>query len=510
MESQFYTNVHQTIPSMLVPTKKYSVYQTNNSNYKHQLSNKSILYKHPSHNYYINDVRYITHTYSYDNSIQTCVSEELNITPYDYIYVKNPLLFRKQNLIHIPSKVENSLRTRVSKKMLKNVHEDIEVAIELCLLFASLLTSTYFNFVNGENEEGWKPLKSSYLRDLLKIESSTYKAIREVLEKGLKNDNIIECDYESAKGIKCYGHRLGENYLGKGVDKYELKTDLAKELWKKNQARIYNQSLDNIICTNLIDFYPSLTLPSYEEVLFNSKILVKNGHTNKKGKKIKSLGKHSKSYYSDHTKYTFIEDGLKIYQYLTDDGLNIPTVGSEYSGGRIVDSLTLMPSYIRNMITINGEPIVECDFVCLHPNIAISIYGGKAEYLTHQKIAEELSIDLKEVKKEHLSFFNKHPKAMEKSPLYQYYMKNEPEMMTSLINEKYKNKRKYKITSQIMFEKEVLIMTHVIQALSKEGIRVGYVYDALLCAPKDVQRVKEVMDYVVLRHGVKTSAKIVN
>jgi hypothetical protein len=53
-------------------------------------------------------------------------------------------------------------------------------------------------------------------------------------------------------------------------------------------------------------------------------------------------------------------------------------------------------------------------------------------------------------------------------------------------------------------------MTHVIQELSKEGIRVGYVYDALLCAPKDVHRIKEVMDYVVLRHGVKTSAKISN
>jgi hypothetical protein len=61
-----------------------------------------------------------------------------------------------------------------------------------------------------------------------------------------------------------------------------------------------------------------------------------------------------------------------------------------------------------------------------------------------------------------------------------------------------------------MFEKEVSIMTHVIQELSKEGIRVGYVYDALLCAPKDVHRIKEVMDYVVLRHGVKTSAKISN
>jgi hypothetical protein len=258
----------------------------------------------------------------------------------------------------------------------------------------------------------------------------------------------------------------------------------------------------------LIEFYPSLKLPTYEEAYSRSKELVKNGYTTKKGKQLKSFGKHSKSYYNDHTKYSFIEDALKIYQYLTDEGLNIPSVGSEHSGGRIVDSLTLMPGHIRKMITINGEPLVECDFVCLHPNIAISIYGGEAEYLTHQKIADELSIDLKEVKVEHLSFFNKHPKVMEKSQLYHYYMKNEPEMMNCLTNEKYKNKRKYKITSQNMFEKEVSIMTDVISQLSKESIRVGYVYDALLCHPNNASRVKEVMDEIVLKHGVKTIAKI--
>jgi len=507
MESQFYTNAHKVLPSTLLPTQTYIQYQTNNLNLYQQSCNQSIFYKQPSYNYYINDVRFTTSTYSQYNSIQTSVSEVLKISPYDYIYVKNPLLLRKQNLIHIPAKVEYSL-SRVSKKLLKNVHEDIEVAIELCLLFLSLLTSTYFTWINGENEEGWKSLKSDYLRELFKVEANTYKAIREVLEIGLKSGSIIECDHESARGIKCYGHRLGENYLGKGVKKYELKTELAKELWKKNQERIYNQSVENIICSNLIEFYPSLKLPTYDEAYNRSKELVKNGYTTKKGKQLKSFGKHSKTYFSDHTKYSFIEDGLKIYHYLTDEGLNIPSVGSEHSGYRIVDSLTLMPSYIRKMITINGLPLVECDFVCLHPNIAISIYGGEAEYLTHQKIAEELSIELKKVKVEHLSFFNKHPKVMEKSPLYQYYMKNEPEMMKGIINEKYQNKRKYKITSQIMFEKEVRIMTDVIQVLSKEGIRVGYVYDALLCHPNNASRVKEVMDDIVLKHGVKTTAKI--
>ena len=511
MGNLFYTNVQLKIQSTLVPTFKYSSDQTNHNYYTKQLSTplqSTIQYKQPSINYYINDVRYTTYAYRYVNTIQTSVSEDLITSPFDYIYVKNPLLFRKQNLIHIPAKVEYSLRSRVSKKMLKNVHEDIEVAIELCLLFSSLLTSTYFTWVSGENEEGWKSLKSDYLRALFKVEINTYKAIREVLENGLKCDNIIECDHKSAIGLKCFGHRLGEEYLGKGVKPYELQTNQVKLIWKNNQERIFNQSFENPICRNLLDFYPSLELPTYEEAFIRSKKMVKNGHTTKKRKKLKSLGKHNKNYFRDPAKYSFVEDGLATYKYLTESGLMMPRVGNKYSGGRIIDSLALMPSYFRSMITINGEPVVECDFSCLHPNIAIATYGGSIEFLTHQKIADELNIDLKQVKIEHLSFFNKHPKDMERSPLYQYYISKEPEMMRKMVKEKYNSFRKYKITSQYMFEKEVEIMTDVILQLSKESIRVGYVYDALLCNPNDALRVKEVMDDIVLKHGVKTTAKI--
>ncbi len=510
METLQNSNVQLKIQSMLVPTHKHSNNQTNH-NYTKQLNTykqTTSIYQNTSTNYYINDVRYTSHAYKQSNTIQTSVSEELTISPYDYIYVKNPLLLRRQNLIYIPAKVKYVLKNRVSKRLMKAVHHDFEVATELCLLYLSLLTSTYFEYIKGENEDGWKSLKSDYLRQLFRVEINTYKAVREVLEKGLKYGNIIECDHKSARGIKCFGHRLGEDFLGKGIVQYWIKTDLVRHLCKKNQERIFYQNIDNPICRNLIDFYPSIKLPTYEEALARSKDLVKNGYITKKGKRLKSLGKHSKSYFKDPAIYSFIEDGLKTYQYLTEGGLELPKVGSDYSGGRIVDSLTLMPSYIRSMLTINEEPIVECDYSCLHPNIAIAIYGGSINYLTHQKIADELTIEVKDVKIEHLSFFNKHPKDMERSPLYTYYIKNEPEMMKKLIQEKYNNPRKHKITSQIMFEKEVSIVTDVIIQLSKEGIKVGYVYDAILCSPKDAQKVKEVMDKVVIEHGVKTISKL--
>ena len=77
-------------------------------------------------------------------------------------------------------------------------------------------------------------------------------------------------------------------------------------------------------------------------------------------------------------------------------------------------------------------------------------------------------------------------------------------------HEKYSSEFNHKITSRRLMAKEVEIMTEVVEILNQELIYVGYVYDALICHPKDANRVKEVMDYVILKHGVKTSAKLSN
>jgi len=188
-----------------------------------------------------------------------------------------------------------------------------------------------------------------------------------------------------------------------------------------------------------------------------------------------------------------------------------PHVSGEKNGGRIVDSFTLMPSWIRNMCTINGQPIVEIDYTALHPNIAMELYGGGSSYITHSEIAEKANIDLKLVKKEHLSFFNKTWDQMMHSPLFTYYWLNEPDMMENIYRDKtnyfFFDVNRYKITSRRMFRKEVEIMSDVIKTLNAEGIYVGYVYDALFCHPDQKQRVQEVMNEVILQHGVKTKAK---
>ena len=170
-----------------------------------------------------------------------------------------------------------------------------------------------------------------------------------------------------------------------------------------------------------------------------------------------------------------------------------------------MDSFALMPSWIREQITIEGKKLPECDIVCLHPNLAINLYDGSLTYLTHQMVADRAGIHVDNVKIEHLSFFNMKWNDMRKSPLFDYYSKNETDMLTRIYQDK--KEHGYKITSKKMFKVEVGVMTDVIRYLNAKGIYVLYVYDALLCVGKDENLVIEIMNRIILEHGVKTSVK---
>lgn len=426
------------------------------------------------------------------------------------IYAQSPLFFINRNIIKIPKKIEYVLRRFIPKKLLKEIHPDIDVAIELCLMFTTQLTSTYFERLDNPEKEGWKSLHAEYLREFLSLNPMTYKDVITALEHPTKRGAIIECDYESIIGEKNYYYRFGEAYIGKGIVSYHLQTKEAQRLLNKHFIRVSGKSQSNPIVQNLIGFYEDVTLPKIDQIKKEGNRLIKLKYKTKKGKLLKKLGKHSRSYFKDPQKYSFVEDSIKIFNYLTEDGLMFPEVGGEKSGGRIVDSFTLMPSWIRQIIKVNGEAIVEADYSCLHPNIAIGLYGGTKEYLTHNDLGLEISTDVNIIKLEHLSFFNKKVWQMKESPLYDYYKKNEPYMLESVIAEKYSSEFKHNITSRRLFAKEVEIMTEVVEVLNKEFIYVGYVYDALICHPSDANKVKEVMDSIILKQGVKTSAKLSN
>lgn len=420
------------------------------------------------------------------------------------------IALRSKNLItiQIPKKAEYAIRHHIPSRYLNEIHSDRNVAIDMCLLFSSKLASTYFEIKNDPKCVGWKSLSAELLQDYFTTSSNTYLNIIKALEYELQTGSVIECDKKKQTGVKNYYYRLGKSYIGKGIVGYELKTDVAKKLHTNRQEKLFAEALENLICRNLINVYPTLTFPSLEEIRNKGKWLVKIGYKTKKGKLLTILNKQSKSCFKEAQNRSYVEDDIELYQHLTKDGLMVPRPGNEHSGGRIVDSITLMPSWIRNMIKINGRGLLEADYKCLHPNIAIKLYGGQTEYVTHEKLAEKLGLDKGQIKREHLSFFNDKIVSMRNYKVFKYYEKNEPEMLLNLIEEKKTDNRKYKITSERMFKKEVEIMTDVISILNYEGIYVLYVYDALLCAPDHAERLKQVMNETILKHGVKTVVEL--
>lgn len=460
---------------------------------------------------------------SFINNVGTSLTRETDKTLYNStvselnddvisteFHTQIPLFFINKRIIKVPSKIPYAITRHTPKPLLRAIHPNTEVAIDMCLIFLTQLNSTYFAMREDSTHEGWKALRAEYLRELLSFDPKAYKRITEALEYPLKNGAILECDHKKVVGEKCFHYRIGATYINKGIKEYEVKTTEAMNVLNRHYFRILSEANQNPICKNLIRMYADIVLPTKKQILNEAKRLVKEEYKTKKGKRLVFLNKHSRSSFKNPEQLSFVEDGIEIFDYLTNNGLMIPSVGDEKSGGRVVDSFTLMPSWIRRLVKFNNKKFHECDYSALHPNIAISLYGGVTKHLKHGDLVNELGLDMTSVKVEHLSFFNKAVYQMRESALYKYYESNEPMMLQNIVDEKYSSIYKHRITSRRMFAKEVEIMTEVVKRLNSEGIYVLYVYDALLCVPKNTRRVLEVMDEVALKHEVYTTAKFSN
>ncbi len=461
-------------------------------------------------NNYIIDATKNGHIVSTDNSIESRVSESLesdfNVNWFSQINLR----FKNSKTILIPKKVEFALRNYVPKEFLLCVDKDLDVAIEKCLIVLSNLSITFYA---GKT---WKCLYSDILHEQTrKGKSNTYvypKALS-VLKRGtsqegpiieVKKDKIGKEVYRTgANGSKQY--RIAEKYSKAGLVPYTLK---CKELIQRREEILYNRlekMKANPITSNLLNVYSKVELPTHEAMLAEAKRLIKDKYFTKKGKKLTMRNNNKNSYWKDASKRSFVEDNIKLFDFLTKDGFIVPIICGEEAGGRVVDAFSLMPSWIRKLCTIDGKPLEEVDYTALHPNIAFSIYGGEEGYLTHEKVAEREELPLRDVKIDHLSYFNNTWKKMTESLVHSYYRRTEPLMLEKIYRDKLEHG--YKITSQRMFKKEVEIMTDVIRHLNEEGIYVLYIYDALMCEPKHRNRVNKVMNYYVIKAGVKTKAK---
>lgn len=388
---------------------------------------------------------------------------------------------------------------------MKVIHQDNKTAIEICLLFLSNLANAYYN----GNEHNWKRLNAKKLRAQLRIgrDQTIYKRVIELLSSAdlTENGPMIEMDGGFVQGIKSSGYKLTEKYNSKGVRQYHLKTEIVRFMRKRSVVTFREEVAKNEIVQNLNQFYKNIELPSIEEIIAEGRKLSKEGYRTKKGKLLTMRNKNGLHRWKNPQDRVFIEDHIRMYKRLTKDGFILPMPSEGAAGGRVIDSLNLMPSWIRKMIKIDGQRLEEIDFKALHPNIAIAIYGGTSSFLTHDQVAEETGLSKDKVKKLHLSFFNHEIENVYHSPLFAYYQEKEPEMLSLMLRDKAANG--YTATTTRMFQKEVEIMTKVIRKLNSEGIYVGYVFDALICKPEHRGYVKQVMNSEVYKCGVRTIAE---
>ena len=318
-----------------------------------------------------------------------------------------PQFFIQGEKIKVLKTVETVL-AKVPKELWKKVHPDKQVAIEMCLLFSSLLIPKLLSCRYKEEEEEkeeWKFLGGRFLRRLFNDNPDTYLNILAVLTYDGGCGEIVEIGKGDNIGIKASKFRFTPQYKTKKVTKRILKTDYAKKLSRKLIEESYSWVQENSIVKNLVQLYPIITLPTIEKIVKEGQRIIKeDGGEIKRGRTLIFLNNRPKSYYKNRENVSFVEDCIEVFRYWTEDGLMIPKVCSLKKGGRVIESLNMIPGWIRNLIKINGNTISECDFECLHPNNAATIYGGSYKYLTHKKIADYLGIKERDAKIENLSY----------------------------------------------------------------------------------------------------------
>jgi hypothetical protein len=408
-------------------------------------------------------------------------------------------LFGNGETLKLVSKVESKVNW-FSEKDLKTVSKDLDEAKDLILIILSNFTNTWAvsqSHNNVRKSEGYKRLDSQILMgQVCSRKSAKYKVILNLLEKYA----IIEKTANYFVGEKCNEYGLTESYFGRGTAMYTLKTNVAQELNSKFLNAQIRKATSTVLGRNSIKMYSKIQLPTIDEVTEILKKAVKAKYINKKGKRIVNRGKNPNRY--SPKDFVFAEDYLKMFKDLTIQYM-VPIVTGENAGARVIDSLNMMPSLIRQHITLDGEKLVENDYSALHPNIAMTVYRGSGKQITHEGVAEYLGLSRKEAKIEHLSFFNKRWENLYHSPLFAYYTKNESDMMQNMYTDK--ARRGYKVTSRRMFDVETQMMSLAVDRLDKEGIDVIYIFDCLFSKESDSTRVGEVMNKVAEEFKVLTT-----
>jgi len=403
---------------------------------------------------------------------------------------------RDYRILYIPKKVRYIVTNIIPVSQLAKVHSDKTTAREMLIYFTAMVSSPYSK--SHHAIERWHSWHSRGLYGIFNTSSSAYTRVIELL----KEYGVIDVDMSySVEEHKTRKYALSDAYFNRGHDSYTATSPWLVELLRKQHlARAVNTG-DNPIANSMMKVYPRIELPTLEEInavadmLIRDRVVLKGARCVRRGTRYKA---------TKEMPLRNLDDDIALFTRLTENGLLIPSI-SAAAGGRVCDSFTLMPSWIRALVKLDGVNMAALDYRCLHPNIIMAIYGeSRVKYLSHRQVSDETGIPLADVKVAHLSFFNRSVNDMKRRELYKYYNTHHPEMMRRLIADKMSSPMGYKVTERMLMEKEVQMMTEVISRLDEMDIHGVYVYDALYVNPMHREIVTSVMNDVALGHGVYT------
>lgn len=397
----------------------------------------------------------------------------------------------KNNSIKIPDGVKKDLIRNIPITLLNKLGSK-EEAIELCLLFLSQFTGTIIAYLNDDDYS----ITLNYKIMIDNYGEHNLKHILKILQYG-KLPILNKSCYSVNKFSRKY--YLNKKYL-KGIKSYKLiytKSILIREMIL---TKALSRAMDNVIGRSVLRAYMGITLPTRTNLMKVGKKLVKAKKIYK-GKQFKFKGKKAKK---TPKGIRYIENDIDLFEFLTQPSMLIPTA-SVKAGGRVAHSLNLIPRWIRHEILFYQNRMIEIDYSALHPNIVSWCYGD-GRSINHEEIAYEIKSTKTKIKKEHLAYFNEKTTSMTHYSVDKYYSEHYPTMRNNLMYDKNTNGRAE--VTKYLFETEVGIMTEVIKQLSTEGIEVLYVYDALYTTPAWSKRVYEVMQEVVDKYKIPTTANI--
>ena len=267
-----------------------------------------------------------------ENAVNTIVNNDFNAENLDQVYDTYPLFFQNATTINIPQNIKRHIERKIPKSYLNKIDKNRKYAVENCLVFSSDLTSTLFY------EDRWKSLSSKILAEqfkngkdntfnythiieALKFNSETTDAIIQTKKNNLGNETYQE-------GITCKLYSFTDTFYNNNLVKYTITNP--ENIAKRNKF-IYGQiakATDNIIATNLLKLYPRITLPTDSELKIEANRLIKINHRTKKGKLLAKLNNHTKEYFKDTSKRSFVEENIKAFKFLTDISFMIPIIGN--------------------------------------------------------------------------------------------------------------------------------------------------------------------------------------